>query len=101
MAIVVVFFIVYLVIKVKATCAFGYRFASLDLRDSGTYVNASGGILGIGVLFYVYVTCPGVSTLKRSTVFALAYLVLFLSLCLNVLIRLKVPKGVTTHYIDK
>lgn len=94
------FFIVYLVTKVRSSCAFGYRFVNFDFRDSGIFINASGAILGIGVLIYVYVRCPETTEVKRSTILALGYLLLFLALCINVLIRLSIPQGVTTHNLN-
>ena len=98
--ILLVVFIVYVVMKVRESCVEGYRFKDLDFTDSGNLVNATGGIFGIGILIYVYVSSPEVTPLKRSTIIALAYLVLFLTLCLNILLRLKIPKGITSHHLN-
>ncbi len=98
--IVLVFAGVRLVSKILEARNQGYTFHESSFVDCGQLVNVSGGIVSVGALFYVYATCPSASTLKRSAVFAIAFLLLFLALCINMILRLKVPRGVANHNLD-
>ena len=86
--------------KIKQLINEGYNFHETNYVHSGTFINTSGGIIGIGVMMYVYATTPELTPIKRSMLFALSFLVLFLTLCLNIVLRLKVPKGITGHHLD-
>lgn len=86
-----------LVMKIKDCISEGFGFADGKYVDSGIFINVLGGIIGISLLAYVFTTSQGLTSLKNAMLLSLIFLIFFLSLCINVVIRIKVPKGITTH----
>ena len=86
--------------KIKETLEVGCDLAESNFVDSGQCINAFGLALGVGLLVYVFAACPNTSTVKSSMLLSLMFIVLFLALCINLVLRLKVPKGITSHHFN-
>eukprot|EP01022_Parablepharisma_sp_SALTPOND_P011331 TRINITY_DN1471_c0_g1_i4.p1 TRINITY_DN1471_c0_g1~~TRINITY_DN1471_c0_g1_i4.p1 ORF type:complete len:765 (+),score=64.16 TRINITY_DN1471_c0_g1_i4:10883-13177(+) len=98
--IIVVFLLVQIIMKIKETIETGYKFDDCNFSTMGSLVNSSGGIIGIGILMYVYATYPESDASRRSAILAVGFFILFITVCLNIVLRIKVPKEIVSHHLE-
>jgi len=96
-----VFFVVYAIMRIREIYIGTTLFKEMEFLNSGHLINSSGGILAVGLLVYVYTQVKDATEVKRSTVFGLIFLIMFLTICINILLGIKIPKGITSHHFDK
>jgi len=98
--IIVVFLVVYAIMKWFENSKYNYEFHESNFNSLGGLINASGGIIGFSFLTYTYSTCPESESFQRGSLYAFAFFILFISICINIILRIKIPEGVTSHSLE-
>ena len=98
--IMLVFFVVKIIWRIKQIKRLHEKFINYDLRDCGHLTNVIIGVLSMTVLIILYANTANQSTSKRSLTFGISFIVLFLTICVSAILSIQTPKGVTGHHLD-
>lgn len=99
-AVAFIYFLVHIVVKIRQSCMLRWKFKNSDCVGIGMLGNFGIGLLCIGALVYAYVDFEDASTVKRTIVFAMVFLISFLIVCISIVLRIQLPKNVTDHNLN-